>query len=99
MPAIEGILSTGHWETSAYEKPGTNSKWGMAYRVGGLMNDKVKQLADELKKSLENTAELDNPLTLAKISALNGNYNGSRQLQSNLIKSLKDTSQAIIRNV
>ncbi|HDL6961227.1 TPA: type III secretion apparatus needle protein [Yersinia enterocolitica] len=99
MATIEGIMQGGNWEASAYEVPGANSKWGMAYRVGGLMNDKVKELADELKKSLENTSELDNPLTLAKISALNGNYNGSRQLQSNLIKSLKDTSQAIIRNV
>ncbi|CNK23468.1 hypothetical protein yaldo0001_4930 [Yersinia aldovae ATCC 35236] len=99
MAAIDGIMPTGNWEASAYETTSANSKWGMAYRVGGLMNDKVKALADELKTSLENTAELDNPLTLAKISALNGNYNGSRQLQSNLIKSLKDTSQAIIRNV
>lgn len=99
MAAIDGINLDGNWEASVYETTSANSKWGMAYRVGGSMNDKVKELADELDKRLKNTEELDNPLTLAKISALNGNYNGSRQLQSNLIKSLKDTSQAIIRNV
>ncbi|WP_174847865.1 type III secretion apparatus needle protein [Yersinia artesiana] len=99
MPAIEGILSTGSWEASAYEIPGTNSKWGMAYRVGGLMNGTIKSIADELKTTLETTAELDNPLTLAKVAALNGNYNASRQLQSNLGKSTRDTAMAIIRNV
>ena len=99
MATIDGIMDTGNWETSKYETIHSNSKWGMAYRVGGLMDSTVKKAADELETILKNTTELDNPLTLAKISALNGHYNGARQLQSNLMKSIKDTSQAIIRNV
>ncbi|MEX5926954.1 EscF/YscF/HrpA family type III secretion system needle major subunit [Providencia hangzhouensis] len=43
--------------------------------------------------------EVDNPLVLAKITAMSGNYNMARQLQSNFMKSIKDTDQAIIRNV
>ncbi|WP_145556373.1 EscF/YscF/HrpA family type III secretion system needle major subunit [Yersinia canariae] len=93
---------TTSWDTSAFEKPDTTSdkNWGMQYRAGALLNTRVKALADELQTMLSDSkGELDNPIVLAKISALNGHYNGARQIQSNVMKSLKDTAQAIIRNM
>lgn len=87
-------------KTSEYETAGKNDSYGMIFRTGGLLNSRVKTLADELNALLKDTTtELDNPMVLAKISALNGHYNGARQAQSNLMKSVKDTSQAIIRNM
>lgn len=100
--AISGLETNGNWETSEYEKIDATSpsKWGMTYRSGALLNTRVKALADELKTALEDANnEMDNPIVLAKISALNGHYNGARQAQSNIMKSVKDTSQAIIRNM
>nr|WP_282553198.1 EscF/YscF/HrpA family type III secretion system needle major subunit [Providencia rustigianii] len=47
----------------------------------------------------DKSLEVDNPLVLGKITALSGNYNMARQLQSNVMKSIKDAAQAIIRNV
>lgn len=101
MP-IAGLESNGNWKTSEYEKVDatSTSNWGMTYRSGALLNTRVQALADELKAALENpNNEMDNPIVLAKISALNGHYNGARQAQSNIMKSVKDTSQAIIRNM
>ncbi|WP_145932184.1 EscF/YscF/HrpA family type III secretion system needle major subunit [Yersinia bercovieri] len=100
--AIPGLGNEGNWNTSKYEEVDevSISNWGMTYRSGALLNDRVKKLADELKAALENPKnEMDNPIVLAKISALNGHYNGARQAQSNIMKSIKDTSQAIIRNM
>ncbi|QHB33886.1 type III secretion apparatus needle protein [Yersinia canariae] len=100
--AIPGLNAAGNWETSKLEGLDATSigKWGMQYRTGALLNTRVKTLADELKNMLSDPkSELDNPIVLAKISALNGHYNGARQAQSNIMKSLKDTSQAIIRNM
>ncbi|MBF1996217.1 EscF/YscF/HrpA family type III secretion system needle major subunit [Serratia symbiotica] len=101
MP-ISGINSNGNWTTSEYEKVDTAStnNWGMMYRNGSLLNARVETLANELKNALEDANnEMDNPIVLAKISALNGHYNSARQAQSNVMKSIKDTSQAIIRNM
>lgn len=95
-------ITNGKWTTNNYEaENGTQtSDYGMIYRAGAAPNERIKYLANELKTKLtEAKAELDNPVTLAEISALNGHYNSARQLQSNLMKSLKDTSQAIIRNM
>lgn len=100
--AIPGLEANGNWSTSEYEKVDTTStsNWGMMYRSGALLNTRVKELADELKTALsDKNNEMDNPIVLAKISALNGHYNGARQAQSNIMKSVKDTSQAIIRNM
>lgn len=100
--AIPGLNADGNWSTSDYEAVDNSStnNWGMMYRSGGLLNSRVEKLANELKAALENANnELDNPVVLAKISALNGHYNSARQAQSNIMKSIKDTSQAIIRNM
>lgn len=99
MPS--GLDVNGSWTTNNYEmiKEGTTSKWGMMYRSGALFNGTVNALADKLADLLENAKEFDNPVVLAEISALNGHYNSARQAQSNIMKSVKDTSQAIIRNI
>lgn len=100
--AVPGLQASGNWSTSQYEAVDTKSdkNWGMQYRSGALLNGRVEELANELKKELENANnEMDNPVVLAKISALNGHYNSARQAQSNIMKSIKDTSQAIIRNM
>ncbi|AJJ63869.1 EscF/YscF/HrpA family type III secretion system needle major subunit [Yersinia aldovae] len=91
---------SGAWSTNDYEKFDANSPYGMMYRTGGLLSDRVKSLADKLNTKLaDKTIEMDNPVVLAEISALNGHYNSVRQAQSNIMKSVKDTSQAIIRNL
>ncbi|MGL4487419.1 MAG: EscF/YscF/HrpA family type III secretion system needle major subunit [Yersinia sp. (in: enterobacteria)] len=95
-------ISNGEWSNNNYEseKNIRTSEWGMIYRSGAHLNERVNTLANELQKMLsDKTNEMDNPTTLAKISALNGHYNGVRQAQSNIMKSIKDTSQAIIRNM
>ncbi|CNK52104.1 EscF/YscF/HrpA family type III secretion system needle major subunit [Yersinia mollaretii] len=97
------ITSWKNTDISAYETSSTataSDSFGMMFRTGGLLNTRVKTLADELNTLLSDTTnEMDNPVVLAKISALNGHYNSARQAQSNLMKSVKDTSQAIIRNM
>ncbi|AMG67815.1 EscF/YscF/HrpA family type III secretion system needle major subunit [Providencia stuartii] len=103
-PTIPGInKDTGNWESSAFETPVAGDKnWGMMYRSSANVSSRAKELADELKNMLDGSSaklEVDNPLVLGKITALSGNYNMARQLQSNLMKSIKDTAQAIIRNV
>ncbi|MDQ5991084.1 EscF/YscF/HrpA family type III secretion system needle major subunit [Providencia stuartii] len=103
-PTIPGInKDTGNWESSAFETPVAGDKnWGMMYRSSANVSNRAKELADELKDILDGKhekLEVDNPLVLGKITALSGNYNMARQLQSNLMKSIKDTAQAIIRNV
>ncbi|EMA3640175.1 EscF/YscF/HrpA family type III secretion system needle major subunit [Providencia stuartii] len=103
-PTIPGInKDTGNWESSAFETPVAGDKnWGMMYRSSANVSNRAKELADELKDILDGKTtklEVDNPLVLGKITALSGNYNMARQLQSNLMKSIKDTAQAIIRNV
>ena len=101
---IPGInKDTGNWESSAFETPVAGDKnWGMMYRSSANVSNRAKEFADELKDILDGKTtklEVDNPLVLGKITALSGNYNMARQLQSNLMKSIKDTAQAIIRNV
>ncbi|CNH90098.1 EscF/YscF/HrpA family type III secretion system needle major subunit [Yersinia mollaretii] len=102
MAAID--KATGDWSASTYEAipagQAADKNWGFVYRGGAHLNGRVEELANELQRMLADTkTELDNPIVLAKISALNGHYNGARQAQSNLMKSVKDTSQAIIRNM
>ncbi|WP_369309471.1 EscF/YscF/HrpA family type III secretion system needle major subunit [Providencia rettgeri] len=95
------VTSTGEWDGSSFETAGTqDSKWGMMYRASAGLSQRTKIIADELKDTLNNpNVEVDNPLVLGKITALSGNYNMARQLQSNVMKSIKDAAQAIIRNV
>lgn len=106
--AVPGMTETGtspnivdEWEGSNFEtKDAKNSKWGMIYRASAGLNERTKVIADELKTMLDSpNVEVDNPLVLGKITALSGNYNMARQLQSNVMKSIKDAAQAIIRNV
>lgn len=109
MPAIgmgttgtgNSATSTGEWDGSTFEASGTaDSKWGMMYRASAGLSARTKVIADELKGMLDNPSiEVDNPLVLGKITTLSGNYNMARQLQSNVMKSIKDAAQAIIRNV
>ncbi|HEQ1859331.1 TPA: type III secretion apparatus needle protein [Providencia alcalifaciens] len=96
-----GIDANGHWDASTLEKTDpSDSKWGMMYRSSAGISDRTKTIADELKKMLDDKSlEVDNPLVLGKITALSGNYNMARQLQSNVMKSIKDAAQAIVRNV
>ncbi len=105
--ATTGINATGNWNASKLEGLSNslgispkNTKWGMMYRSSAGISDRVKVVGDELKSMLDNPSlEVDNPLVLGKITALSGNYNMARQLQSNVMKSIKDAAQAIIRNV
>ncbi|MFW0929595.1 MULTISPECIES: type III secretion apparatus needle protein [Providencia] len=77
-----------------------NSKYGMMYRASAGISARTKVIADELHTMInDDNLEVDNPLVLGKITALSGNYNMARQLQSNVMKSIKDAAQAIIRNV
>lgn len=94
-------VSTGEWDGSAFEASGsTDSKWGMMYRASAGLSARTKIIADRLKDTLDNpNVEVDNPLVLGQITSLSGNYNMARQLQSNVMKSIKDAAQAIIRNV
>ncbi|MBN4866026.1 MULTISPECIES: type III secretion apparatus needle protein [Providencia] len=101
-------LTSGEWQTSTLEDNTTttnntttaNSKWGMMYASSAGLSARTKVIADELKGMIDNpNIEVDNPLVLGKITALSGNYNMARQLQSNVMKSIKDAAQAIIRNV
>ncbi|MHA0902028.1 EscF/YscF/HrpA family type III secretion system needle major subunit [Enterobacter ludwigii] len=100
---MSGIdTTTGNWQDNNYDKTvdmGSNN-WGLAYQSGAKMNDEIKRIGDELNTIItDKNQSLDDPRLLAKISALNGHYNGARQTQSALMKALKDTAQAIIRNI
>ncbi|WP_423140077.1 type III secretion apparatus needle protein [Providencia alcalifaciens] len=102
--ATPGISNAeGNWDASALEQASTtatDNKWGMMYRSSAGISERTKTIADELKSMIDNpNLEVDNPLVLGKITALSGNYNMTRQLQSNVMKSIKDAAQAIIRNV
>lgn len=80
---------------------------GMMYRSTANVSIRAKELGNYLKdltdgkgtSSTDGKLEVDNPLVLARITAASGNYNMARQLQSNLMKAIKDTAQAIGRNV
>ncbi|HHE6471046.1 TPA: EscF/YscF/HrpA family type III secretion system needle major subunit [Providencia rettgeri] len=94
------VATAVDWGESTLEKQGAEKNLGMIYRTSASISDKAKQFGNELNTILSNTnLEVDNPLVLAKITAMSGNYNMARQLQSNFMKSIKDTDQAIIRNV
>ncbi|CAG9407060.1 hypothetical protein NVI2019_PEGOAJLN_00156 [Providencia alcalifaciens] len=102
--ATPGISNAeGNWDASVLEQASTtatDNKWGMMYRSSAGISERTKTIADELKSMIDNpNLEVDNPLVLGKITALSGNYNMARQLQSNVMKSIKDAAQAIIRNV
>ncbi|ENR5392994.1 EscF/YscF/HrpA family type III secretion system needle major subunit [Providencia rettgeri] len=101
MAVIPGLDADGKWIASALENLGTSkNNMGMIYRTSASISDKAKQFGDELNTILADASlEVDNPLVLAKITAMSGNYNMARQLQSNFMKSIKDTDQALIRNV
>lgn len=93
------VLTSDRWAESELEKEGTGGL-GMIYRTSASISAKAKTFGDELNTILaSSTLEVDNPLVLAKITAMSGNYNMARQLQSSFMKSIKDTDQAIIRNV
>ncbi|MEQ5318252.1 EscF/YscF/HrpA family type III secretion system needle major subunit [Providencia vermicola] len=95
------MVSTGEWVSSDLEVGNAaDGKLGMMYRASAGLSARTKEIGDELKKMIDNpNVEVDNPLVLGKITALSGNYNMARQLQSNVMKSIKDAAQAIIRNV
>lgn len=95
------VVSTGEWVNSDLEVgDAADSKWGMMYRASAGLSARTKKIGDQLKEMIDNpNVEVDNPLVLGKITALSGNYNMARQLQSNVMKSIKDAAQAIIRNV
>ncbi|APC09909.1 MULTISPECIES: type III secretion apparatus needle protein [Providencia] len=97
----KGNSTTGEWVSSTFETTDPiNSKYGMMYRASAGVSARTKVIADELHTMLnDGNLEVDNPLVLGKITALSGNYNMARQLQSNVMKSIKDAAQAIIRNV
>ncbi|EPL6454663.1 type III secretion apparatus needle protein [Providencia sp.] len=98
-----GLDNQGNWGSSTLESSSTtptDSKWGMMYRASAGLSARTKVIADKLKDTLDNpNVEVDNPLVLGQITTLSGNYNMARQLQSNVMKSIKDAAQAIIRNV
>ncbi|EPZ8123998.1 type III secretion apparatus needle protein [Yersinia enterocolitica] len=95
-------ITNGTWTTNKYESEGgaTQSDWGMIYRSGAHLNERVNTLATELQKMLSDPKiEMDNPVILAKLSALTSHYNLARQTQSNISKQLKETAQTISRNM
>ncbi|HHR5902495.1 TPA: type III secretion apparatus needle protein [Providencia alcalifaciens] len=97
--AIQGINAAGTWTASDLEKPDNNG-YGMMFRNTANISEQTKNLGDKLNTILnDKSIEVDNPLILGQITALSGNYNMARQLQSNIMKSIKDTAQALIRNV
>ncbi|MEX9881939.1 EscF/YscF/HrpA family type III secretion system needle major subunit [Providencia rettgeri] len=98
---ISGLDTSGRWGSSKLETEGTGKNdLGMIYRTSASISAKATKFGDELNTLLASTnLEVDNPLVLAKITAMSGNYNMAHQLQSNFMKSIKDTDQAIIRNV
>lgn len=98
--AIPGIDdTTGNWVASSFEAP-SSSKNGMMYRATANISLRTKELGDNLNNVISSpNLEVDNPLILGQITALSGSYNMARQLQSNIMKAIKDTAQAIIRNV
>ncbi|EMT6576405.1 MULTISPECIES: EscF/YscF/HrpA family type III secretion system needle major subunit [Providencia] len=99
-PTSNGGTAAINWGESTLEKQGTDNNLGMIYRTSASISNKAKQFGDELDKILtKKNLEVDNPLVLAEITAMSGNYNMARQLQSNFMKAIKDTDQAIIRNV
>lgn len=83
----------------------STNELGMMYRSSASVSKRAKDLGDQLALLTKGEdadgkkLEVDNPLVLARITAASGNYNMARQLQSNLMKSIKDTASAIIRNV
>ncbi|MEQ5113007.1 EscF/YscF/HrpA family type III secretion system needle major subunit [Providencia vermicola] len=95
------MVSTGEWVSSTLEVGNpADGKWGMMYRASAGLSARTKEIGDKLKKMIDDPfVEVDNPLVLSQITALSGNYNMARQLQSNVMKSIKDAAQAIIRNV
>lgn len=95
--AIEPIK----FDNNDYEKMDTtNDSFGMESRIGKQFDGRVETLANKLQAQINDAKnELDNPLVLAEISALNGHYNSARQTQSSIMKSIKDTAQSIIRNI
>ncbi|HBO23393.1 EscF/YscF/HrpA family type III secretion system needle major subunit [Providencia sp.] len=98
---IPGLDGSNRWAKSDLEVEGSGTNnLGMIYRTSASISSKAKLFGDELNTILSSTnLEVDNPLVLAKITAMSGNYNMARQLQSNFMKSIKETDQAIIRNV
>lgn len=92
---------------AAKDATDSTNKLGMMYRSSAGVSQRAKDLGDQLAELTKGNdpddsskkLEVDNPLVLARITAASGNYNMARQLQSNLMKSIKDTASAIIRNV
>ncbi|MEY0232896.1 EscF/YscF/HrpA family type III secretion system needle major subunit [Providencia manganoxydans] len=97
-------ISTLETQVAKDDKNSTNAL-GMMYRSSAGVSTRAKELGDQLALLTKGEdadgkkLDVDNPLTLARITAASGNYNMARQLQSNLMKSIKDTASAIIRNV
>lgn len=98
---LNNTKNVSEWATTTLETTDSkNSTYGMMYRASAGVSARTKVIADELHTMLNDAnLEVDNPLVLGKITALSGNYNMARQLQSNVMKSIKDAAQAIIRNV
>lgn len=97
IPGIDDTTKT--WIGSDLEVPNSNG-YGMMFRNTANISEQTKALGDKLNSILNNKSiEVDNPLILGQITALSGNYNMARQLQSNIMKSIKDTAQALIRNI
>lgn len=101
MAIIPGLDSNGRWESSVLEIGSSSpNDMGMIYNSVANISAKAKFFGDELNTIIaDKDLQIDNPLVLAKITAMSGNYNMARQLQSNFMKALKDTDQAIIRNL
>ncbi|MDR7343703.1 type III secretion protein F [Pantoea alhagi] len=65
----------------------------------GLFNDKVSQLNVDLQQALQEVHDdPSNPATLSKYQALLSEYTLYRNAQSNITKTYKDVSSAIISN-
>ncbi|MDV5227708.1 EscF/YscF/HrpA family type III secretion system needle major subunit [Providencia rettgeri] len=106
MADIKFDVSTLETPAASGAADSTN-ELGMMYRSTANVSTRAKELGDYLKNltdgkdsgGKDGKLEVDNPLVLARITAASGNYNMARQLQSNLMKAIKDTASAIIRNV
>ncbi|HDN2512178.1 TPA: type III secretion apparatus needle protein [Providencia rettgeri] len=100
-PSAGTDSTTGKWVISTFEEAAPeNSNNGMMYHAVANLSSKAQSIGNELNDALAQAKlDVDNPVYLAEVTSLSANYNMARQLQSNLMKSIKDTAQSIIRNV
>lgn len=85
---------------AASEKAVTTPTWdGYLTHQSGLFNEQVSQLNADLQQALQEVHDdPSNPATLSKYQAILSEYTLYRNAQSNITKTYKDVSSAVISN-